>query len=358
MKKKLFQAGNYTQGNISVKDISDSIKKTVKDVPVILGHVGDYIKNKIPRTAIPTAGTVKNFSLEGDFLAGEISLNEFGNTIVGNGGYSNMSIAFKANGEIDHLALLGYAEPACKYIDKLSQRDIAFSDEEEIITEYAIQINIEEGKILTLEELMKAIDDSTELTTKDKKELIEHIAKKSEFGIDEKTSIIEDMMGSITDEEKSKMRIALGWGSYTKMETREEKLKVFGELKAEFSEKPKQKTEDEIRAELKAEFAEETRKTTEYAELEKEIESKVFPAYQGIAKKYAKVAVEKNETVEFAAEDGTTSQAREVDKLKEELSKMPKFDTKEFSVVTKKAEKGSIEEVGEIAKEVKARYKI
>jgi hypothetical protein len=138
------------------------------------------------------------------------------------------------------------------------------------------------------------------------------------------------------------MRVALGWGSYTKLDTREEKLKVFGELKAEFSENPKAKTEDEIRVEVKAEFAETSRQEKEYAELEKEIETKVFPAYQGIAKKYAKVAVEKNAMVEFAAEDGTTSQAREVETLKEELAKMPKFEEKEFTIVIQK-EKNDIE---------------
>ncbi len=357
MIKKIFQAGQYVQGNVSIQDIKDAIAKTVGGAPVILGHVGDWLKNKIPRTAIPRAGTVKDFSLLDDFLAGNVELNEFGNIIVGEGAYNNMSIGFRADGSIDHLALLGYAEPACKYIDSLSKSDLAFSENSDIIIEYAIQNNIEEVKKLTLEELKMSIDSSTELTTKEKKELIEHLVEKSGFGIDEKSSIIEEVMGTITEEEKSKMKIALGYGSYAKLETKEDKLKVFGELKAEFAEQPKQKTEEEIRAEVKAEYAEIARQEKEYSELEKIIDEKVFPAYQEPMKKYAKILVSQKEMLEFSDESGTTKE-REAERMKRKLEGMQEFSTEDFKIVTKKSNnKTDAEKMAEIAQEVKDKYK-
>lgn len=356
MKKKIFQAGKYPQGDVSIKDLQDYINHS-RDAPIILGHVAEWLAYKIPRTAIPRAGTIQNFSIEGDCLMAELDINEFGNTIIADGAYSNMSIGFRGD-KIDHLALLGYAEPACKYIDNLSKNDLAFSEDNSDIKEYAITINIEEGKKgMTLEELKKVIMDSVELSKEEKKELVKELVKTSNFGIDEKTSIIEETMGEITAEEKAKMQMALGWGSYTKLETREDKLKVFGELTKEFAEKPKQKTYEDGLREAKELADEEARKTKEFADAEALIKAKVFPAYQEQMKDYARILVEKIDVKEFSSESGIVIQ-REYDRFVKGLEAITSFDTKDFAIVTGKKSKTDAEAIAEIAAETAERYKI
>lgn len=308
MRKKVFQAGNYPQGNVSVKDLNEYVEKTksLSPPPVILGHVGDWIKNKFPRTAIPKAGNFINFSVEGNYLIGDIELNEFGKSIVGDGAYENMSIAFTESGRIDHLALLGYAEPACKYIDSLSKQDLAFSeDKDRTIKEYAIII-IEEVEKMDFEALKLAL-----------KALV--------MTLDQKVELIEEVTGSITQSDKDKMKMALGYGSYQKLETIEDKKRVFETLKTEFAEQPKFKTEKEIRDEIQAEYDEKARQEKEFSELEKEIKTKVIPCEQEFALILAKEAVKEKKTLEFSKEDGTKESLRLADKMKAVYSRRGKF---------------------------------
>lgn len=354
MKKRIFQAGNYPQGNVTTKDLQNYIEHS-RDAPIILGHVNEWSAYKIPRTAIPRAGTIQNFSIDGEWLMADLSINDFGNTIIADGAYSNMSIGFRGD-KIDHLALLGYAEPACKYIDSLSKNDLAFSDDNIEIIEYAITNNIEEGeKSMTLEELKKAIMDSTELTKDEKKELTKELIKTSNFGIDEKTSIIEETMGTITAEEKAKMQIALGWGSYTKLETKEEKLKVFEELTKEFAIQVKPKTYEDGLKEAKEIADEESRKTKEFSEVEALIKAKVFPVYQEQMLEYAKVLVDTKDVIEFSDANGKVVE-RGYDRFVKKLKAITEFDTKDFAIVTGKKDKTDAEKIQEIAEETAARY--
>lgn len=354
MRKRIFQVGNYPQGNVTIKDLQEYVEHS-RDAPIILGHVNEWSAYKIPRTAIPRAGTMQNFSIDGEWLIADLSINEFGNTIIADGAYSEMSIGFRGD-KIDHLALLGYAEPACKYIDSISKNDLAFAEDTTEVLEYAITINIEEGKKgMTLEELKKAITDSVELTKEEKKELTKELIKTSNFGIDEKTSIIEETMGEITAEEKSKMQMALGWGSYTKLETKEEKLKVFGELTKEFAVQVKAKTYEDGLREAKEIADEEARKTKEFADAEVLIKTKVFPAYQEQMKDYAKILVETKDAIEFSDANGTVVE-RGYDRFVKKLEAITEFDTKDFAIVAGKKDKTDAEKIQEIAEETAARY--
>lgn len=319
----MFQAGNYPQGNVTVEDLKGYVNNSKKALtpPVILGHVGDWIKNKFPRTAIPKAGNFINFSVEGNYLVGDIELNEFGKSIVGDGAYENMSIAFTESGKIDHLALLGYAEPACKYIDSLSKQDLAFSeDKDRTIKEYAITI-IEEVEKMDFEALKLALKALT-------------------MTLDQKIELIEEVMGSITQSDKDKMKMALGYGSYQKMETIEDKKKVFETLKVEFTEQPKFKTEKEIRDEIQAEYDEKARQEKEFSELEKEIKAKVIPCEQEFALMLAKEAVKETKVLEFSKEDGTKESLRLADRMKAVYAGRKEFDgLKEWSAVKKDGKK-------------------
>ena len=119
MLKKIFKAGNYGgKGSWTNEDLKKMVKDG-KEFSVIPGHVGDWINNGYVKTAIPIAGTVKCVDVDNEgYLIGEISYNEFGNKVTEGGLYKNFSAGFKINGEPDHLALLGYAPPHIKDLDK------------------------------------------------------------------------------------------------------------------------------------------------------------------------------------------------------------------------------------------------
>ncbi|WP_319372181.1 hypothetical protein [uncultured Ilyobacter sp.] len=117
--KKIFKAGNYgTKGNYSI----DTFKKWVeagKEFSIVPGHIGDWLKNGYVKTSIPLGGKVKCASVDEDgFLYGEIQYNEFGKKVTEGGAYENFSIGISPEGNPDHLALLGYAPPHIKELDK------------------------------------------------------------------------------------------------------------------------------------------------------------------------------------------------------------------------------------------------
>lgn len=112
---KIFKVGNYgKKGNYSTENLKSWIGK---EFNITAGHVGDWTKNGYPITAIPIAGTCKVTEVDNNgYLIGEFNYNSFGEKIKNQ--YPNLSIGIGENGEPNHLAILGYAPPHLKDLDK------------------------------------------------------------------------------------------------------------------------------------------------------------------------------------------------------------------------------------------------
>lgn len=112
---KIFKAGNYgAKGNYTVDDLKSWIGK---EFSITAGHIGDWQKNGYPITAIPVAGTCKVTDVdENGYLIGEFNYNSFGESIKEQ--YPNLSIGIGSDGNPNHLAILGYAPPHLKDLDK------------------------------------------------------------------------------------------------------------------------------------------------------------------------------------------------------------------------------------------------
>ena len=112
---RIFKSGDYgKKGNYS----TDKLKSWIgKEFNITAGHVGDWVNNGYPVTAIPVAGTCKVTDVDNEgYLIGEFSYNSLGESIKDK--YPNLSIGIGANGEPNHLAILGYAPPHIKDLDQ------------------------------------------------------------------------------------------------------------------------------------------------------------------------------------------------------------------------------------------------
>lgn len=112
---RIFKAGDYgKKGNYS----TDKLKSWVgKEFNITAGHVGDWVNNGYPVTAIPVAGTCKVTDVDDQgYLIGEFAYNSLGESIKDK--YPNLSIGIGADGEPNHLAILGYAPPHIKDLDQ------------------------------------------------------------------------------------------------------------------------------------------------------------------------------------------------------------------------------------------------
>ena len=132
MPKRIFKAGNYgTKGNYTI----DKLKSWIgKEFCITAGHVGDWKNAGYPITAIPVAGNCKATGVDNEgFLLGEFTYNSFGEEIKDK--YPNLSLGIAENGEPNHLAILGYAPPHLKDLDKsFSEFATDFTGAEEIKT--------------------------------------------------------------------------------------------------------------------------------------------------------------------------------------------------------------------------------
>lgn len=153
---KIFKAGNYgKKGNYSTETLKSWIGK---EFNITAGHIGDWINNGYPVTAIPIAGSCKVTNVDNDgFLIGEFTYNSFGESIKEQ--YPNLSIGIGENGEPNHLAMLGYAPPHIKDLDKSFSefsQDLTALEKTETI-EFA-EGEDEQSKIDEFVEYLKDID--------------------------------------------------------------------------------------------------------------------------------------------------------------------------------------------------------
>jgi hypothetical protein len=268
MRKKIFKTGDFTKEGKG-KWTADTVKKAIeaiKEIPITVGHVGDWRENGIPRTAIPKAGVVKDFALEGDYLTAEVEYNEYGKTAVESGAYEKFSIGFNASGKADHLAILGYAPPFHKDLDNA----FAFSDDSNNEIIYIdFEENIKEGgNKMTIEEILNALVGLT---------------------LDDKLKIIASIKQSITPEQKMNFRhIAMEFAEAVKEEV-------------------KPKTEDEIRTEIRAEFAAEEKRKTVVNEFLTANKEKITPAMEKLGfKEFCDELSKTSGEIEFAENDKST----------------------------------------------------
>ena len=151
--KKIFKAGNYgKKGNYPKAKLQKWVDNG-KEFSVIPGHIKDWLDSGYPRTAIPIGGKVKCTSVDNEgFLYGEIQYNEFGKKVTEGGAYENFSIGIDTMDNPDHLALLGYAPPHIKELDK------AFSEFSEEFQDREIKyIEFEEGGTMGIDEILAAL---------------------------------------------------------------------------------------------------------------------------------------------------------------------------------------------------------
>lgn len=115
MPKRIFKAGNYgAKGNYTVDDLKSWIGK---EFSITAGHVGDWTSKGYPTTAIPVAGSCEVVGVDEEgYLLAEFTYNYFGDSIKEM--YPNVSIGIGKDGNPNHLAILGYAPPHLKDLDK------------------------------------------------------------------------------------------------------------------------------------------------------------------------------------------------------------------------------------------------
>lgn len=156
MPKRIFKAGNYgAKGNYTVENLKSWIGK---EFSITAGHIGDWQKNGYPITAIPVAGTCKVTDVdENGYLIGEFNYNSFGESIKKQ--YPNLSIGIGSDGNPNHLAILGYAPPHLKDLDKSFSefsQDLTSIEETQII-EFAED---DQAKIDEFTSYIKGVDAS------------------------------------------------------------------------------------------------------------------------------------------------------------------------------------------------------
>lgn len=156
MPKRIFKAGNYgAKGNYTVENLKSWIGK---EFSITAGHIGDWQKNGYPITAIPVAGTCKVTDVdENGYLIGEFNYNSFGESIKKQ--YPNLSIGIGSDGNPSHLAILGYAPPHLKDLDKSFSefsQDLTSIEETQII-EFAED---DQAKIDEFTSYIKGVDAS------------------------------------------------------------------------------------------------------------------------------------------------------------------------------------------------------
>lgn len=314
---KIFKAGNYgKKGNYSTETLKSWVGK---EFNITAGHIGDWIKNGYPVTAIPIAGSCKVTDVDSEgYLIGEFSYNSFGDSIKEQ--YPNLSIGIGENGEPNHLAILGYAPPHLKDLDQ------SFSEFSQDLTAMENTETIEFAE----EDVQSKIDEFTTYLR----------------GIDAtniKLSSLFDVMWDKDNEQNSIKR--LKEAGYTVEKTAEfsaDTLKTIADtLGMIVTNKPVNNlTPEEIYSRAKAEFAREAER--------EETKKKIISMFPPVMKNLMEFAIDKAfEETEYSKmiEFSETEKSTMADKLKEFAKEESPFKHL-FESITKNIEfnKGSSEE--------------
>lgn len=288
MPKKIFKAGNYgAKGNYTVENLRNWIGK---EFSITAGHIGDWQKNGYPITAIPVAGSCKITDVDSDgYLIGEFNYNSFGESIKEQ--YPNLSIGIGKDGNPNHLALLGYAPPHLKDLDK------SFSEFSQDLT-----------SLETTQTIEFAEDEQTKVD-----EFVTFIR-----GVDATKVKLNSLFDVMWDKDTEKSSIdRLRGDGYTVEKTTEFSKETLGTIADTLgyilSEKTiKNLTQEEMYEKVRAEFARENEK--------KEVKEKLIKMFPPVIHKIIEFAIDKafdeqeySNMIEFSEEEKGTM----ANKLKE-----------------------------------------
>ncbi|MCJ8341417.1 MAG: hypothetical protein MJH09_00930 [Cetobacterium sp.] len=154
-KKRIFKSGDYGEkGKYTTEDFNKWISSEFS-FPITIGHIGDYVKNKVPITAIPKAGVATCVEVDNEgYLIADVEYNEFGKDVTDLGAYDNYSLGIDILGKPNHLALLGYALPHIKDLDSAY---VEFSEGTK--PEDFRYVEFTQGGQMTLEEILSALNE-------------------------------------------------------------------------------------------------------------------------------------------------------------------------------------------------------
>lgn len=323
---RIFKAGDYgKKGNYS----ADKLKSWVgKEFNITAGHVGDWTGNGYPVTAIPVAGTCKVTDVDDQgYLIGEFAYNSLGESIKDK--YPNLSIGIGADGEPNHLAILGYAPPHIKDLDQ------SFSEFSQDLTSIEKTETIEfaeedaQGKIDEFIAFFRTVDVSKVnykalfdvLYEKDDEKYAVNKLKDLGYTVEKSAEFSQDTLKSIAD--------GLGLMLSAKPVNNLTPQEIFAKAKAEFA---REAERDETKKKLVSMFPPVLHKLLEFA---------VDKAYE---------ETEYSNIIEFS-EDDKTSMATKLKEFSEGESPFKELfknytDSKEFS---DKKEESPIEKAKRIA---------
>lgn len=256
---RIFKAGDYgKKGNYS----ADKLKSWVgKEFNITAGHVGDWTSNGYPVTAIPVAGTCKVTDVDDQgYLIGEFAYNSLGESIKDK--YPNLSIGIGADGEPNHLAILGYAPPHIKDLDQ------SFSEFSQDLTSIEKTETIEfaeedaQGKIDEFAAYLKGVDASKiklqalfdVMWDKDSEQNSITRLKSAGYTVEKTAEFSQDTLKSIAD--------GLGLMLSTKPVNNLTPQEIFAKAKAEFA---REAERDETKKKLVSMFPPVLHKLLEFA---------------------------------------------------------------------------------------------
>lgn len=285
---KIFKSGNYgAKGNYTVENLKSWIGK---EFAITAGHVGDWQKNGYPITAIPVAGSCKVTDVdENGYLIGEFNYNSFGESIKEQ--YPNLSIGIGDNGEPNHLALLGYAPPHLKDLDK------SFSEFSQDLT-----------SLETTQTIEFAEDEQSKID-----EFVNFIR-----GVDASKIKLNNLFDTLWDKDSEKSAVdKLRNAGYTVEKTTEFSKEILGSIANNLgyilAEKPTDNlTQAEIYEKVRAEFARDTEK--------KEVKDRIMKMFPPVMHNIIEFTIDKafdekeySNIIEFSEEEKGTM----ANKLKE-----------------------------------------
>lgn len=261
MPKRIFKAGNYgAKGNYTVDDLKSWIGK---EFSITAGHVGDWTSKGYPTTAIPVAGSCKAVGVDEEgYLLAEFTYNYFGDSIKEM--YPNLSIGIGSDGNPNHLAILGYAPPHLKDLDK------SFSEFSQDLT------SIEETQIIEFAE-----DDQTKID-----EFTSYIK-----GVDASKIKLGNLFDVLWEKDSEKTAVdKLRGAGYTVEKTTEfntDTLKnIASILNFDLIEKKKENlTQDEIYEKVRAEFTRDNEK--------KEVKEKFIKMFPPVMHSFIEFGIDK-----------------------------------------------------------------
>lgn len=261
MPKRIFKAGNYgAKGNYTVDDLKSWIGK---EFSITAGHVGDWTSKGYPTTAIPVAGSCKAVGVDEEgYLLAEFTYNYFGDSIKEM--YPNLSIGIGSDGNPNHLAILGYAPPHLKDLDK------SFSEFSQDLT------SIEETQIIEFAE-----DDQTKID-----EFTSYIK-----GVDASKIKLGNLFDVLWEKDSEKTAVdKLRSAGYTVEKTTEfntDTLKnIASILNFDLIEKKKENlTQDEIYEKVRAEFTRDSEK--------KEVKEKFIKMFPPVMHSFIEFGIDK-----------------------------------------------------------------